>query len=184
MEMSLVLGGFGGQGVQTIGKMITYGANEADYYVTFLPSYGGAMRGGTSNCSVMISDEEIASPTKQMVDCVIAMSQDALKELSGRVRDGGTLVVNTSVINEVPELPGVKCIGIPVIEMAESCGSPKTMNVVMLGFFSELTGVIPTDVMYDVVMDKLGRKAQFVEMNRKAFWLGVDHAKKAKGEVR
>lgn len=181
MQMSLVLGGYGGQGVQTIGKMITYGANEAGCYVTFLPSYGGAMRGGTSNCSVMISDEEIASPTKQLVDCVIAMSQDALKELAGRVRPGGTLVVNTSVITDVPERQDISCIGIPVIELAESCGSSKTMNVVMLGFFSELTGAVPTDIMYDVVMERLGRKPQFVEMNRKAFRLGVDYAKRAKG---
>ena len=180
MEMSLVLGGFGGQGVQTIGKMITYAANEADYYVTFLPSYGGAMRGGTSNCSVMISDEEIASPTKQMADCVIAMSKSALDELACRVKPGGTLVVNTSVIDSAPELESAKCIGIPVIELAEQCGSAKSMNVVMLGFFAELTGVVPTDVMYDVVMDKLGRKPQFVEMNKKAFWLGVDYAKRAK----
>ena len=88
--------------------------------------------------------------------------------------------MNTSVIDSAPELESAKCIGIPVIELAEQCGSAKSMNVVMLGFFAELTGVVPTDVMYDVVMDKLGRKPQFVEMNKKAFWLGVDYAKRAK----
>ncbi len=177
MEMSLVLGGIGGQGVQTIGKMITYGANEAEYYTTFLPAYGGAMRGGTSNCNVMISDEEIAAPTKQLVDCVIAMGKEALAELQNRVRAGGLLVVNSSIVTELPERSDVEVVGIPVIGIAESCGSAKSMNVVMLGFIAQKTGIIPTDVMYDVVMEKMGRKPEFIEINRKAFWAGVEYAK-------
>ena len=177
MEMSLVLGGIGGQGVQTIGKMITYGANEADYYTTFLPAYGGAMRGGTSNCSVMISDEEIAAPTKHKVDCVIAMGKEALAELQDRVRPGGLLVINSSIVTELPDRDDIEVIGIPVIGIAEQCGSAKSMNVVMLGFIAQKTGVIPTEIMYNVVMDKMGKKAQFIEMNRKAFWAGVDYAK-------
>ncbi len=179
MEMSLVIGGIGGQGVQTIGRMITYAANEAEYYTTFLPAYGGAMRGGTSNCSIMISDEEIAAPTKQFVDCVIAMGTEALQELQGRVRRGGLLIVNTSIVKELPDRDDVCVVGIPAINIAEECGSAKSMNVVMLGFFAQRAGVIPTDIMHDVVMNEMGRRSQFIEVNRKAFWAGVEYAKSA-----
>ena len=180
MDISLLLGGFGGQGVQTIGKLLTYGCNEAGKYVTFYPQYGGAMRGGASNCTVVCSDEEIASPARFKCDYVIAMSIPALQIFRGRIAPGGTLVINSSVITEVPEIKDVNVIAIPANQIAEECGSLKVLNVVMVGFFAEMSGMVPTDIMKNVVMEKMGKKKQYLEMNNKAFDMGVEFAKAQK----
>lgn len=177
MLKSLVIGGIGGQGVQTIGKMLTYAANEAGYHVTFLPSYGGAMRGGNSTCTVMISDEEIASPSKQKVDFVIALNQDAVDEAKARLLPDSCLVLNTSVIQEPAETLCGRVMGIPAIAIAEDCGSAKASNVVMLGFFAAFTGFVPVDIMQKVIMDRFGKKPEMIEINKKAFEAGVNYAK-------
>ncbi len=177
MLKSLVIGGIGGQGVQTIGKMLTYAANEAGHYVTFLPSYGGAMRGGNSSCTVMTSDEEIASPTKQKVDYVIALNQDAVNEAKDRLSDTGCLVVNASVARELDGISCEKIIKVPAISIAEQSGSAKAANVVMLGFFAASTGFVPVEIMEKVIMDRFGKKPELVEVNKKAFAAGVAYAK-------
>ena len=79
MEKSILIAGFGGQGVQTLGKLLTYTANENELYVSFYPSYGAEMRGGTSNCTVVISDTEIAAPYRNSVDCVVALNAPSYK---------------------------------------------------------------------------------------------------------
>ncbi len=90
MEISFLLGGFGGQGIQTIGKLLTYAACDAGCQVTFLPSYGGEMRGGTSNCTVTISDDEpIASPSKKNTDFVIALNGPSYEKFRNQIKPGG-----------------------------------------------------------------------------------------------
>ena len=114
MEKSVLMGGFGGQGVQTCGKLLIYSANEEDQIATFFSEYGGAMRGGTSNCTVTVSDEEIGAPNKQRVDCVVAFNIPSFKKFESRVVPGGTMIVNSSLIHEeLYTRDDVKYVGVP-----------------------------------------------------------------------
>jgi 2-oxoglutarate ferredoxin oxidoreductase subunit gamma len=180
VEKSLLIGGFGGQGVQTLGKLLTYGVNETGAYVTFYPAYGGEMRGGTSNCTVIVSDEDIASPSKFLVDYVIALNKPSFDRFEPRVAPGGSLILNSSIIKDASKTKDVKTIGIPVNEISEKVGSAKVLNIVMLGFFVELSGLVPLDLMKQVVLERLGKKEEFIELNKRAFDAGVEYAKSLK----
>ena len=91
MEKTILIGGFGGQGVQTLGKLLAYTANEEEKRVTFAPAYGGEMRGGTSNCTVIVSDSQIGSPTRQMLDIVVAMNVESFQKFEGKARRAADL---------------------------------------------------------------------------------------------
>ncbi len=177
MQNSVLMGGFGGQGVQTCGKLLTYGANEEGTIVTFYSQYGGAMRGGTSNCTVITSDEEIGSPTKKAPKYVIAFNIPSFRAFEKRVAPGGTMIVNSSLIK--PELftrKDIKYVGVPATEIAEEMGSARVLNIAILGFFCELSKMVTPEVMKAVVLDRMAKKAEFIEMNTKAFDAGVKHA--------
>lgn len=172
------MGGFGGQGVQTCGQLLIYGANEEGTIATFYSQYGGAMRGGTSNCTVITSDEEIGSPSKAALDYVIAFNIPSFKAFEKRVAPGGTMVVNSSLIK--PELftrDDIKYVGVPANEIAEEIGSARVLNIVILGFFTEFTKMVTPEVQKKVVLERMARKAEFIELNTKAFDAGVAHAK-------
>ncbi len=181
MQKSVLMGGFGGQGVQTCGQLLTYGANEEGTIVTFYSQYGGAMRGGTSNCTVITSDEEIGSPTKAKPDYVIAFNIPSFKAFEQRVAPGGTMVVNSSLIKEnLYTRDDISYVGVPATTTAEEIGSPRVLNIVILGFFCELSQMVSPKVMKDVVLQRMARKAEYIEMNSKAFDTGVDYAKSLK----
>jgi len=183
MEKNVLVGGFGGQGVQTLGKLLAYGANEADIITTFHPAYGGEMRGGTSNCTVTISDRQIGAPNKAMCDYIIAMNIPSFQRFEKQVKPGGLLVLNTSIIKDKPARSDIKAVGIPVNEIAEQVGSGKVLNIVMLGFFVEYTGFVPADIMEKVVEERLGSKKEYRELNEKAYKAGADYARKVKAET-
>ncbi len=174
MEKSILLGGFGGQGVQTIGKLLTYSANEADCQVTFYPAYGGQMRGGTSNCTVVVSDDKpIASPSRKTYDYLVALNAPSYQKFRGQVRDGGTIIVNSDLVTDLDQTQNVTLVRIPLNTLAEQVGSQKVMNVIMLAFISKYFPLVPAEKMQDVVRKKLGKKAQFIELNNQAFALGL-----------
>jgi len=173
MEKSLLIGGFGGQGVQTIGKLITLAANNAEKHVTFFPAYGGEMRGGTSNCTVVVSNEEIGSPSRQLLDYVIALNIPSFKRFQQRVKEGGYFIVNSSLIKEKSDRDDMNVVEVPVNDIANEIGSSKVINIVMLGFFIRLTGILPVDVVRETVIDVLGKKKEFLELNKKAFDTGA-----------
>lgn len=181
MQKSVLMGGFGGQGVQTCGQLLTYGANEEGTIVTFYSQYGGAMRGGTSNCTVITSDEEIGSPTKAKPDYVIAFNIPSFKAFEQRVAPGGTMVVNSSLITEdLHTRDDISYVGVPATTTAEEIGSPRVLNIVILGFFCELSHMVSPKVMKEVVLQRMARKAEYIDMNVKAFDTGVEYAKSLK----
>jgi 2-oxoglutarate ferredoxin oxidoreductase subunit gamma len=179
MERSILLGGFGGQGVQTIGKLLTYAANDADCFVTFFPAYGGQMRGGTSNCTVVVSnDKPIASPSRKSYDYFIALNEPSYVRFRDQVKKGGTIIVNSDLVTDVPESGDITYVKIPLNTLADQVGSQKVMNVIMLAFISKYFSLIPAEVIHETVRKKLGKKAEFIELNDKAFALGLAYENK------
>ncbi len=176
MEKSILIGGFGGQGVQTLGKLLTYVANDSGKQVTFYPAYGAEMRGGTSNCTIVISDEEIGAPSRGMLDCVVAMNGPAFNKFKTQVKDGGILFVNSSLVKEEYDKANINVVSIPLNDIAETVGSAKSLNIIMLGFFIAFTGIIPLESGLNV-LSELTKDKELTAKNFKAYNAGADYAK-------
>lgn len=176
MEKTILIGGFGGQGVQTLGKLLAYTANEEEKRVTFAPAYGGEMRGGTSNCTVVISDTQIGSPTRQMLDIVVAMNVESFQKFETRVKPGGLLICNSSLVDQKTARTDITQLFLPANALAEEAGSDKTLNVVMLGFLAARGDLVSRAAAEAVVAEKLGKKERFRAMNERAFALGAAQA--------
>ncbi len=133
MQQEVIIAGFGGQGVLFAGQLLAYAGMDEGKQVTWIPSYGPEMRGGTANCTVVISDEEIGSPFVKNPAAVIAMNLPSLDKYEHLVKPGGILVVNSSMINREIIRQDIKVVSIPANEVAESIGSKRAVNMVMLG---------------------------------------------------
>lgn len=180
METCILMGGFGGQGVQTCGQLIAHGLNETDMHFTYYSQYGGAMRGGTSNCTVISSDEEIGSPSKQLLDFVVAFNIPSLNAFEKRVKPGGTMIVNSSIIPpELYKRDDIVHVECEANRIAEEIGSMKVLNIVVLGFICEYTGIVPPEIMKRVMLERMAKKPEFLAMNEKAFDAGVSAARAA-----
>lgn len=172
MENSILIAGFGGQGVQTLGKLVAYTASEEDRYVTFSPAYGGEMRGGTSNCTVVIGDRQIGSPNREQTDFVIAMNIESFQRFEPLVKSGGVLIVNSSLVENQTKRDDITQVNVPANDLAREAGSDKTLNVIMLGFLASHYDLISKEVAVKVVEERLGKKEKFREINERAFELG------------
>lgn len=143
MTYEIICAGFGGQGVMLIGQLLAYGGMHEGKEVTWFPSYGPEMRGGTANCSVVISDQPVGSPVVAEPDGLIALNGPSLKRFMGAVKPGGVIVYNSSLIDEVPaERPGVRLFGVATNELAQKLGNDKVGNMIALGAFLGLSKVV------------------------------------------
>ncbi len=171
MTTKLFFAGSGGQGILTMGQMVAYGAMAEEKPVTFLPSYGPEMRGGTSNCTVVVSDDKpVSCPVIYEADAVVVMNLPSLLKFESMVKPGGKLFVNSSIIDQKPTRDDIEIIYVPTMELAEKCGSTRTANIVMWGALVRGTGVISYDSAQHV-MEKVfsGSKAKFLPMDKLAF---------------
>ena len=178
MYTSIKVSGFGGQGVMVIGQLICYSAINEGKNVTYLPRYGPEKRGGFADCNVMISDTEIGSLMNERFDCLLALNQDAVNNYASGVKPGGTLVVNTTMA-EAPEREDINIYKIDAAEVAGELGSSKVMNVVLIGAFLKATGLLNKDDVVAALDMKLGKKEEFIELNRRALDAGMHSVKKA-----
>ncbi|NLW56787.1 MAG: 2-oxoacid:ferredoxin oxidoreductase subunit gamma [Firmicutes bacterium] len=142
MTYEIICAGFGGQGVMLIGELLAYGGMLEGKNVTWFPSYGPEMRGGTANCSVVISDQPVGSPIVSEPDGLIAMNGPSLEKFKATVKPGGAIVYNASMIETASEMPGLKMLPVPSNEIASELGNNKVANMVALGAFIGLTKVI------------------------------------------
>jgi len=133
MQQEVIIAGFGGQGVLFAGQLLSYTALDEGKEVTWIPSYGPEMRGGTANCTVVISDEEIGSPLVNHPTAVIAMNLPSLEKFEGLVEEGGVIVVNASMVNRGVERDDIKVVSVPANEIASEIGSERAVNMVMIG---------------------------------------------------
>lgn len=142
----VIIAGFGGQGIILAGKLLAQTAMEAGKEVTYMPSYGAEVRGGTANCMVVIADEPIASPVVASPDSLIVMSKASLNKFTSRLRSGGLLVFNSSLIDVEPQLDGsFDVLAIPADEIAVELGSPRSANMVALGAYLARRGCLGTE---------------------------------------
>lgn len=177
MDKSLLIGGFGGQGVQTMGKLLAYAGNDAELNVTYYPAYGAEMRGGTSNGTLVVSDKRIGSPSRRLCDYVVVLNAPSFVKFEPRVKPGGVLFVNSSLISETSERTDITVVNIPLNDLVKPLGTTKALNVIMYGFFVAYTGLIPVEIAAATLRERLGYKAEYAELNRKAFDIGVEYAK-------
>ena len=167
----LFFAGSGGQGVLTMGQMLTYAAMYADMNATWLPSYGPEMRGGTANCTVVISpDKPVSCPLIYEADDVVVMNLPSLIKFESLVKPGGNLFVNSSMIEQKATRDDINVYYVPANDIAMKLGNARTANVVMLGAMVNAAPVVPVQMIYKI-MEKTfsGRNAHLLDINKQAF---------------
>jgi 2-oxoglutarate ferredoxin oxidoreductase subunit gamma len=143
MQTEILIAGFGGQGVLFAGQLLAYAGMEHGMHVTWIPSYGPEMRGGTANCTVIISDEEIGSPLVRHPKALLAFNLPSLDKYEGTVAEGGVLVVNSSMVDRPVKRTDIISVILPADEIAESLGAKRMSNMVMVGALLANLAVLP-----------------------------------------
>ncbi|MDD6018553.1 MAG: 2-oxoacid:acceptor oxidoreductase family protein [Clostridiales bacterium] len=179
MVLTNIFAGFGGQGVLLIGKLVAYAGMDEGRNVSWLPSYGPEMRGGTANCSVVVSDDPIASPVLSMADCVIAMNTPSLDKFEANVLPGGKLFINSSIIDKKATRTDIDVYYVPCNDIADQLDNPKVLNMAMLGAYLEATKVVGVESVLQALLHSLGeKKAHLIPLNRQAIEMGAESIRK------
>ena len=174
MLARLLFAGSGGQGVLTIGNILGNAAMLQDFHVTFLPEYGAAMRGGTANCTICISDEEIASPVASNPDIVLAMNQPSVLSFINRLQPGGQLLYNSSIVDDLPNRGDIGVFPIPASQIAQEINDTRSTNMIILGSLIKLANLVHLKSVHESVMDLMGKKKKVAEQVNNAISLGYE----------
>lgn len=175
METNLLVAGFGGQGVMTLGKFLASATcDSTDKSVTFFPSYGAEQRGGTANCYVVISDDMVGTPVGDKMDDLIVMNGPSLNKFLPVLKAGGTLFINSSIVSDDIPRDDVKVVKAPVTELALEMGNAKVLNVIMLGVYVGYTEVIAPEIVWNTIEHKLAKKPKLLPLNKAAFEKGLE----------
>ena len=167
--------GFGGQGIISLGQIWVYFAMKEEKNVTFFPFYGAEKRGGIARASVIISDDEIASPLVTIADSVLVMNSDSLPVCEGLLKDGGLMLINSSLVKESPKRSDIKTVTIEASALAEQIGHVRYANMVALGAMARLTGALALKDIETVLKSFFPPdKHSFVPDNVKAIRAGYD----------
>lgn len=166
METSIIISGFGGQGVLLAGQLLAYAGMDAGRHVTWIPSYGPEMRGGTAHCVVIISDEPIGAPTVAAPDVAVVLNQPSYDKYESRVKQGGLLVVNSSLIHEESARDDIETVYVPANAIAEEWGTSRMLNMAAVGALIAARPLLPLEVVERALMDHLpAGKQHLVEAN-------------------
>lgn len=175
MKEEIILAGFGGQGIMLMGKLISYAGMKEEKEVSWMPSYGPEMRGGTANCTVIVSDKKIPSPMSSNPDTIIVMNLPSLDKFLPKVKSGGTVLLNSSLIEKDVTRDDVKVIKVPANKIANELGNAKVANVVMLGsYLAEKNIVNPETVKKSLESVLSGRNQKLIDMNIEALERGKE----------
>lgn len=176
MTKQVLIAGFGGQGVLFAGKFLAYKGLMEDKQVSWLPSYGPEMRGGTANCSIIVSDEPVGSPIVSNPDVLIAMNLPSLDKYENEAVSGSVIIIDSTLIERKVTRTDVNAYYVPATKMAHDMGAPTLANMILLGKAIKESGVVSmdglTEAMQKVVPPK---KANLIEINEKAIRLGYDY---------
>ncbi len=176
MERSIIIAGSGGQGILFLGKMIAYATMHEGKKVTWFPSYGAEMRGGTANCTVIISDEMIGSPVVIKPEILIAMNGSSLDRFLPTLRKRGMLFYDSSLITKPVGRRDILQIPVPATGIAGETGSPKLANMVMLGACIARTGILHEASIFSIFTDAHDRrKAESLKDNIGLVQKGIDY---------
>lgn len=176
MIVSAIFSGYGGQGVLLMGNVLSHGAMAKGLDLTFMPAYGSEMRGGTANCTVILSDEgPIVSPLTTSPDMLVAMNPPSVDRFGFMVKAGGLIVLNASLVPEEAAMRGdVNVLQVPIVELAEEVGSARVANMVMIGAVAARTGLMDVkETVYGMTRAMKG-KEEFHEINEKGIQRGFD----------
>ncbi|HAY98102.1 MULTISPECIES: 2-oxoacid:acceptor oxidoreductase family protein [unclassified Mesotoga] len=177
-EHLLVAAGFGGQGVMLIGQILATAGMFDNKHTTWLPSYGPEMRGGTANCTVVVSDEPIGSPITNTPNELIVMNIPSLLKFEKEIQPGGLMVINTSVVDRDTSRNDISVVKIDANSVAEKLGNLKVANMVVLGAYLGRAGTVTLDGVRKALEKKLtGRKAALVDLNIRAIEEGMKSVK-------
>ncbi len=176
MLQEMVFAGFGGQGVLSMGALLAYAAMKEGKEVSWMPSYGPEMRGGTANCIVNISDQPISSPIVSAYDVAVVFNQPSLKKFEHTVKKGGILIWESTHIKEGPTRNDIRIFAIPAIEKASNeLKNVKVMNMLMLGVLLKINGIVKKESVIQALEDTLPeRHHHLIPLNKQAIELGME----------
>jgi 2-oxoglutarate ferredoxin oxidoreductase subunit gamma len=175
MQTDILIAGFGGQGVLFAGQLLAYAAMDEGREVTWIPSYGPEMRGGTANCTVVVSDEEIGSPLVRYPQAVIAMNLPSLDKYEAEIRPGGLLVINASLMNRPVKRQDIRVAAVPGSEIAEELGDRRMTNMVLLGGLLANLPIISLEAIERALLAHLPvRHHKLLPLNKKALHRGAE----------
>ena len=181
MTLKSVFAGFGGQGVLMMGYLLALSAMRQGKNVTYLPSYGAEVRGGTANCTVVVSDEEIASPVASSPDIAVVMNNPSLLKYANLVRPSGIMLINSTLVTSELNRGDLTAVKVPASELAHKLGEDRSANVIMMGAFAQATGSLSLEAFKEALSQtNLGKKPKVLELNLKALEIGAQAAYKAK----
>lgn len=174
-DFNMVLAGFGGQGILFAGKVIAYGGLNDGKEISWLPSYGPEMRGGTANCSVCISDKTIGSPLVVTPDVLIALNLPSFEKFIDTVKPGGTVIIDSFLINKKVDREDVNVFYVPATKLAEENGIKGLANIILVGKLFKETGFCTEEALYKAIEKCVpAKKANMLEFNKKALEIGMN----------
>ncbi len=175
MREEFILAGFGGQGILFCGKLLAFTGMHNGLHITFMPSYGAEVRGGTAHCHVVIADEPVASPVVDNPSICITMNSMAMDKFSPRIRAGGLLVINSSLIDTKPQRRDIELLEVPATQLADDLGDLRVANMVILGALMAKKPIYTLEQVERALKDFLPeRKRSFLEINIRAIKVGYE----------
>jgi 2-oxoglutarate ferredoxin oxidoreductase subunit gamma len=175
MYQGVIMSGFGGQGIISAGILLAYAGMMDGKFVTFFPAYGAEMRGGTANCSVVVSSEEVASPVVAHPDTVIVMNEPSLIKFEPSLKPGGLLLINSSLVSQKPNRKDLEIVYVPANKIAEEIGTIKIANMVMLGTYCKKTSAVNLQSIIDSMPKVFTRaKQEMLKKNEEALKRGAE----------
>jgi 2-oxoglutarate ferredoxin oxidoreductase subunit gamma len=175
MQTEVIIAGFGGQGVLFAGQLLSYAALGLGKEVTWIPSYGPEMRGGTANCTVIVADEEIGSPLVRNPQAAVAMNLPSLDKCEPLVKPGGVLIINSSMVNRAAQRKDIKAIAIPASEIAEALGDKRMTNMVLLGGLLANLPIVTIEAIEQALKEHLPvRHHRLLPLNSQALLKGAE----------
>lgn len=174
MHEEIIFSGFGGQGALFAGQLLAYAALDSGLQVTWIPSYGPEMRGGTAHCTVVISDEPIGSPLVRRPHSVVALNLPSFEKYEPLIRPGGLLVYNQSLVPATPTRTDIRAIAVLANDIAEELGNVRQANVVLLGAYLAATGILPLAAVETALDNHLpARQRKYLASNQEALRRGA-----------
>ncbi|WP_425447609.1 2-oxoacid:acceptor oxidoreductase family protein [Dethiothermospora halolimnae] len=179
MQERVIMAGFGGQGIMSMGQLLTYAGMIEGKHVSWLPSYGPEMRGGTANCNVTVSDDPVGSPIVTEATAAIVMNLPSLDKFESDIVEKGNLLINSSLIEKKAEREDIDVYYIPANDIANELGNSKVANMIMLGAYLELTKAVKRESILEALKKVFGeRKAHLLPLNEKALDRGAEEVRK------
>lgn len=172
IKKEIIFAGFGGQGILTVGKFLAYAAMDKGFNVSWLPSYGPEMRGGTANCSVIISDEEVGSPVIAEADIVVVMNKPSLDKFSKSIKKNGALIIDSDMVKGEINFENLEVYRINAESKAEKLGDKRNANMILLGFLIKKLNIITIEDVLNSIREH-GKK-EYYESNKSAIELGTN----------